>query len=256
MSLRSWGLNTFGQLGHSGEENTWFPVEIEFFNDKQVKYVTGGDYHSLVLLQSGEVYAWGKNDENQLGLEDSTLVVKEPIKIDKFSVDNPIESVLSYTNYSYAINYSKQKFFSWGFGENYILGNQENKNQPTPFEIPKEFYKGFEVKRIGLGSQHVIACLKNNIVKSNDSGKEAVAEPVVSATTAVVEPVEHELDTYEFDITPFIKGKGNKGRKRKNLDKDVAEKPVDSVLVENKEKVKEVVKEVDSKSKKANKKKK
>lgn len=66
--FKSWGLNCFKQLGLGNRENTHIPTEVEFFVGKDVKYATGGDNHSIVLLENGEVYVWGRNDRGQCGI--------------------------------------------------------------------------------------------------------------------------------------------------------------------------------------------
>ena len=206
LSLRSWGLNSFFQLGHSNGENTWFPQEIEFFTGKEVKQATGGDSHSVVLLENGEVYVWGRNDENQLGFEDSKLVLQEPTKLDFFkpeeNEDHKIDEILSSSNYTYVFNSKKQKVWSWGFGENYVLGNlQESGNEAKPFEISNSFYKDLKIKKISLGNQHVMVQLK----EKTDSTEEEKDEE------------------FEYDITPYLSAK-NKRRKSSSASKASVEK--------------------------------
>lgn len=44
------------------------PEEIEFFNDKEIVNIVGGDEHTLALTSDGKVYGFGRNDDGTLGL--------------------------------------------------------------------------------------------------------------------------------------------------------------------------------------------
>lgn len=43
-------------------------TEIIELRGKSVVKITGGEHHSLCLLDSGELFVWGRNDGNALGL--------------------------------------------------------------------------------------------------------------------------------------------------------------------------------------------
>lgn len=163
--LKSWGLNNFCQLGHSNDENQFEPKEIEFFNDKEIKEVVGGDSHSMVLLKNGSIYVFGRNDENQLGFKDTSLVHQSPVLLDL--IKDPMERIYSSSNYSYAISFTKQKIYSWGFGENYVLGNEdESRNETEPFLIKDEFFK-HPIDQLSLGNQHVVIALAKGLATNN-----------------------------------------------------------------------------------------
>jgi alpha-tubulin suppressor-like RCC1 family protein len=63
----SWGLNSYGQLGHKNHTNLWEPKSIEQLEGKQITVVAAGHSHSLALSSHGECFAWGLNSEGQLG---------------------------------------------------------------------------------------------------------------------------------------------------------------------------------------------
>eukprot|EP01156_Anaeramoeba_ignava_P022563 Anaeramoba_ignava/c20794_g3_i2.p1 GENE.c20794_g3_i2~~c20794_g3_i2.p1 ORF type:complete len:859 (-),score=337.64 c20794_g3_i2:45-2471(-) len=64
----SWGLNNKGQLGHGDYENDSKPKLIQKLKNNQIKSVSAGDFHSLVLSENGEIFSWGSCDYGQLGL--------------------------------------------------------------------------------------------------------------------------------------------------------------------------------------------
>lgn len=86
--LKAWGLNNWGQLGVGNRSNFWYPLEIDYFmdNDIQIKSVTGGEYHSIFLTEDSELYACGKNDEGQLGVE------MAPREDPSSNIERPIEN--------------------------------------------------------------------------------------------------------------------------------------------------------------------
>jgi len=59
------------------------------------------------------------------------------------------------TNYSYAITRSNE-CYSWGSGDNYVLGTRKDDTAYEPYQIQKDFYNNEKVIEFGLGAQHVI----------------------------------------------------------------------------------------------------
>jgi len=60
-----WGLNNWGQLGIGDNNNTHQPVEITSLRNVDIKDICGGEFHSLFLLEDGQVYGAGRNDDAQ-----------------------------------------------------------------------------------------------------------------------------------------------------------------------------------------------
>lgn len=85
-SLWSWGSNLTGQLGLDSFANrssptritgvgtgggTVDPIGVGTYLDWNWKQVSAGTDHSAALTFNGELFTWGKNSNNQLGLEDA-----------------------------------------------------------------------------------------------------------------------------------------------------------------------------------------
>jgi len=67
----------------------------------------------------------------------------------------PESAKIDYINagkhYCYAIDSEKNDVYSWGLGEQYVLGNRDDVNQFEPFKVhPKMFYEE-NVRHIGCG---------------------------------------------------------------------------------------------------------
>lgn len=71
-SLWSWGGGWYGQLGVNSNNDHYTPVQVHGPGNvghlSGVTNVAGGDYHSLAVTSDGSVWAWGNNDNWQLGI--------------------------------------------------------------------------------------------------------------------------------------------------------------------------------------------
>ena len=67
----TWGLNTFGQLGHGDRANRLMPTKVSALSDKNVRiqWISCGRSHTVAVSDYGEVFTWGSNEYGQLGLE-------------------------------------------------------------------------------------------------------------------------------------------------------------------------------------------
>ncbi|MCI5055026.1 MAG: PKD domain-containing protein [Flavobacteriales bacterium] len=63
----AWGLNHVGQLGVGGSEEL-SPILISALDSVFIVEIIAGPFSSFAIDSSGSVYAWGMNDEGQLGL--------------------------------------------------------------------------------------------------------------------------------------------------------------------------------------------
>jgi hypothetical protein len=64
------GNNVFGQLGLGNWEKVNTMMTIPKLQSKDVMALQAGDFSSAAICDSGNVYLWGRNDCNQLGLGD------------------------------------------------------------------------------------------------------------------------------------------------------------------------------------------
>ena len=72
--LFAWGLNNHGQLGLGNKNNCSVPTRVKDLDPYKGDYVVevaGGEHHSIARTQNGVVYAWGRNDEGQVGCGDT-----------------------------------------------------------------------------------------------------------------------------------------------------------------------------------------
>ncbi|KAH3745389.1 regulator of chromosome condensation RCC1 [Pelomyxa schiedti] len=63
-----WGANESGQLGLGDSCHRYTPQQLTHLNGKKTCAITCGNYHTIAMLESGEVYGWGSNNNCQLGM--------------------------------------------------------------------------------------------------------------------------------------------------------------------------------------------
>ena len=88
--LYVFGMNKYGQLGLNDNVDRNRPIQNGFFTEKgSIKQIALGRYHSMVLMDNGDLYVFGRNRWGQLGLNDN-VDQNRPIRngffIDKGSV--------------------------------------------------------------------------------------------------------------------------------------------------------------------------
>jgi alpha-tubulin suppressor-like RCC1 family protein len=66
----AWGLNHYGQLGAGGSTES-SPIQVTGLDTSYIVEIFAGPYSSFALDSTGNLYAWGINDEGQLGLSNN-----------------------------------------------------------------------------------------------------------------------------------------------------------------------------------------
>ena len=113
----AWGLNSHGQLGDGSQINQELPVQVitcaDFAEPLQgVVALAAGRLHSLALGTNGKVWAWGANDNQQLGNTESGLHEVLPVEVS--DLDNIVFAEAGW-NHSLAL---KQDGTAWTWGHN------------------------------------------------------------------------------------------------------------------------------------------
>ena len=67
--LYGWGYNGYGQLGIGNTDTQYNPVEVNTTNiTSDIVQISAGAYHILALTKDGKLYAWGYNEDGELGI--------------------------------------------------------------------------------------------------------------------------------------------------------------------------------------------
>ncbi|CEG44772.1 FOG: RCC1 domain [Plasmopara halstedii] len=64
----AWGNGEYGRLGNGESDTCEVPEPIEFFSEDNIVSIAAGRDFSFALTDKGELYSWGGNSHNQLGI--------------------------------------------------------------------------------------------------------------------------------------------------------------------------------------------
>jgi regulator of chromosome condensation len=82
-----------------------------------------------------------------------------------------ITAVYAKGNYSYALEKPEgsetNQLYSWGMGENYVLGSRDDDNQYKPYTVHPKMFEELPVLMLGAGTQHVV------VLTGDEKGKQA-----------------------------------------------------------------------------------
>ena len=150
-SLWVWGWNHRGQLGLGDNVDRNVPVQIGTDTDwKSVPSV--GLFHTVAIKNDGSMWAWGENNDGELGLGDNRNR-STPTRI---GTDTDWKSVSTGSAHTVAI---KDDGSMWAWGWNYYgslgLGDNRDRNAPTRIGTDTDW------KSVSAGVVHTVA-IKNN----------------------------------------------------------------------------------------------
>lgn len=120
---------------------------------------------------------------------------------DELPEDAKITRVYAGKNYSMALDTTSNKLYSWGMGENFVLGTREDDNVDKPKVVhPKMFYEA-NVRQVGCGDAHVVVlCSKDGETKDDvpvlDFAQAVNNEPMAS------QKVEDKVEESKEPIKP------------------------------------------------------
>ncbi|KAI8391032.1 regulator of chromosome condensation 1/beta-lactamase-inhibitor protein II [Radiomyces spectabilis] len=169
-TLYVWGLNNFQQCGLMQDPQDKQPLEdiittptvVTGLQGKgQIKKVVAGEHHSLVLMEHGAVYAFGRADAGQLGLSEKII---EEAQVDsgeashKKAIGYPIQiptlsqivDIASGGNHVVAAAHNGTAY-AWGFGAQYQLSNGTGEDEMEPIVLSGQKIEGLKIRRVAAG---------------------------------------------------------------------------------------------------------
>ena len=106
------GVGEFSVTGHGGSRSVQRPQILKHLSDKRVAQIACGEYHSLILTDTNDVYSWGRGYEGQLGVSDKVEIASKPSFVRAF-FGVPVIFIACGSYYSLAITY-ENKLYGWG----------------------------------------------------------------------------------------------------------------------------------------------
>ncbi|XP_012252634.2 probable E3 ubiquitin-protein ligase HERC4 isoform X1 [Athalia rosae] len=132
--LFSWGSNADGQLGintNSTDEHT--PRMVKTLGTSFIVQVACGAKHTLALTNNGELYAWGCNEEGQLGLGVETTKELKP-KLLTSLASIPMSHIACGGSHSIVVSKSGA-VFGWGRNTYGQLGLNDTQGRGLPCQL-------------------------------------------------------------------------------------------------------------------------
>jgi alpha-tubulin suppressor-like RCC1 family protein len=148
-----WGCNEFGVLGNGKNGSQLYKPQLnEYLSDKNIVDICCGERHTIVLTNSGEVYAWGHNEWGQIG--SGTSGEREcqliPIKINGFN-EEKVTMISCGSDHSIALTKSGRAY-SWGNNEFGQSGHNHTNDVIKPSIVPLD--DEVLIMKISCGRNH------------------------------------------------------------------------------------------------------
>ena len=157
----AWGANEDGQLGDGTTIDSNTPIKVAMDTGlDHVIAIAAGEYHSLAIDATGQVWAWGANDYGQLG-DGTDTSCNKPIKVAADTGLDPIIAIAAGDSHSLAIDITGQAW-SWGSNRTGQLGDGTNIARNKPGRVTAD---------TGLASVIAIAAGRYHSVTIGDTGQ-------------------------------------------------------------------------------------
>ncbi len=150
-SVRTWGLNMYGQCGN-GSTNTIIEFPEKLNSLKGIIAIAGAGQNSYAIKSTGTLWAWGYNNNGQLG---NGTYANSNVPVQVSSITNII-AVAGGAGYALALK-GDGTVWAWGYNFYGQLGNGTNTNSNVPVQVNSLS----NIIAIAAGQDHALA-LKND----------------------------------------------------------------------------------------------
>ncbi len=177
-TLKSYGSNTYGQLGGGTDDtsdSTATVLTSGVLAGKSVSQLCAGAHFSLVLTTDGGLYSWGKNDRGQLGIGIAPNS-NQPVAVDvSMALAGKAPITLAAGDDHVLCVTSDGGLYAWGANDRGQLGIGTSVDCPTPVEIPRAGeLAGVTFIKVWAGVTHSFALTSDGRLfgwGSNDHGQ-------------------------------------------------------------------------------------
>jgi len=172
-----WGLNTYGQLGirpdldntnKKLDHNFLEPIEFEAIPYNEIKKISCGSNHTVILKTNGDIIAFGNNSHFQYGSPkdqkdlSTELYIMTQVNIE---TNSPIVDVFASSATSFFLT-KNGKLFGCGWNAYGQLGIPDLESRQSPTEIPSP-KRNIPFKTIGCSDNFTFFVLNNHNVFSS-----------------------------------------------------------------------------------------
>lgn len=174
-TLWAWGQNNKGQLGDGTDDRRLTPVQVKGPGGKGtlqgIVAVAAGSLHTVAVKNDGTVWAWGYNDDGQLG-DGSDDDRETPVQVKGPGGQGPLEGMVAVAaGSSHTLALRKDgTVWAWGKNNKGQLGDDTGDDRETPVLV-----KGLKgIVAIAAGADHSLALKGDGTLWSwgkNESGQ-------------------------------------------------------------------------------------
>ena len=179
-----WGDNTYGQLGLGGSTPPNAPTPQLVPGVSNIVAVAGGPLHSLALRRDGLVYAWGRNEDSQLGIGNFNPGPFAPVQVPNL---NGVVAIAVGTSHSMALR-NDGSVWCWGSNTSGQIGNGGSLS--TTAYYPTKSLAPSGIVAISAGYLHAAAVRSDGTVWSWGNGGNGQLGNGSSSSTGVAMPVQ------------------------------------------------------------------
>ncbi|MQY14323.1 hypothetical protein SRB5_44870 [Streptomyces sp. RB5] len=149
--LFAWGDNAYGQLGTGDLMDHPTPVEVTLPDDVTLTQIACGREHALALTATGDVLAWGRNGNGQLG-DNTTTNRMVPTWV---GIPGPVRVLQVSGGWAHSMARTTTGVLAWGANAEGQLGIGPlgQQNLPVAVQLPA----GITVTDIGAGAYSGVA---------------------------------------------------------------------------------------------------
>ena len=157
MNVYMWGRGEDGQIGLGDTSDQFKPMLIESLKD--VKEISCGSGHTVILTTKGRVFSWGRGDDGRLGHGDQAYkYVPRPV----LALRSKEIVKITCGSYHTAAVTKSGKLYTWGGGMYGKLGVGNENGSSVPVLVDK--LRDQFVINVACGSRHTVALTKSSEV--------------------------------------------------------------------------------------------
>ncbi|MGD0881340.1 MAG: MBG domain-containing protein [Acidimicrobiales bacterium] len=184
-NVYAWGDNTFDELGNNTSvSDSTTPVKVSIPTGVTVTAIAAGQYHNLALTSAGAIYAWGYNNDGQLGDAKKTTPTT-PVLV---SLPTGVKAIaIAAGGYHSLAAASNGDVYAWGLNADGQLGTgtTTTETSPTVVSMPS----GVSATLVAAGLYHSLAVGSNGKLYSwgyNIYGQLGIGSETESKTPVAV----------------------------------------------------------------------
>ena len=187
-SIYAWGNNSDGQLGNNSTTQSDVPAFVQLYYPNVAKAIAAGSDHVLALTASGQVYAWGYNNDGQLG-NGGTTESNVPTAV-SLPTGVTATAVAAGHYHSLALT-SAGGIYAWGNNSDGQLGNNSTTQSDVPVAV--QLPAGVTATAVAGGSRHSLALTASGKIYS--WGSNSAGQLGDNSTTPSAVPIPVQLPT-------------------------------------------------------------